>query len=75
MATDDSPAVGIDRIENIEDADITVNRYSVDNGEVVEEEVSAEVTQDDIETITDEVATSIRMPFAHARPYKFVDSQ
>lgn len=54
-----APGVNIERIENIEDADLQVNRYTVENGEVVEEEVDASVSGDDIQKIADEVGEEI----------------
>lgn len=49
---DDGSAI---RISNIEDADFTVNRYTVEGGEVVEQEVEANISDEDIAAIGEEI--------------------
>lgn len=49
---DDGPAI---KIGQIEDAEFTVNRYTIEDGEVVEQEVKANINDDDISDFEDEI--------------------
>lgn len=48
----DGPAI---KIGQIEDAEFTVNRYTIEDGEVVEQEVKANLSDDDISDFEDEI--------------------
>lgn len=59
MADDTGSASAAIEIKNVEDADFTINRYTVEDGEVIEQEVEATISDDDIAAFGEEVEAAV----------------
>jgi hypothetical protein len=75
MANGDGRDHPVIEIGQVQEADFTVNRYTYEDGEVVEEEIDATIDEEDIEAFGDEVEAAVEGAMAGWEMSQQVDQQ